>query len=452
MNLLKYAFPLAIATGLGMTSAYAANADGKSDFRTELEESDMQVLQNFINSKRKIPLADKSKNLKISGEVHFEWNYYTEKIRGKDVRTYVFREQEVINDDVYFPGQRLPVGDNDFDVQVDMFFDWDSDRTWARTHVRYDNSAGQDDNQLDKRIDPGGYHGSGSKDNLNLKEAYVGYEIFKKENSRLTIELGRRGNIYKAFYSELQFAGRLDGVILKYTDKWRNYTGYHVQWAGFVVDERATHWAWAFQVGLDNLKNSGVDVKYSFVDWQKPGRNRYGVKNPNGFRFKVSQISLQYHLHPECLGKQPVELCVGFLVNHIPSKWTYINKAKKSWNYESKRKYIGVQNTGAFASLQLREIHREGDWLVKFLAAYCEAQCIPDNDVRNLGTGNFLRQSFTSDGRGNVNWKGYGVKFGYAITDNLVIETQYDHTWSIDNDIAGTHGFTRYMIETTYSF
>ncbi|MBA2728127.1 MAG: hypothetical protein H0U49_08155 [Parachlamydiaceae bacterium] len=459
MALSRYLIGLTALLTVGTTAVYGdTGSDGKSRFQQDLEESDMEMLNDFINSKRKIPLIDKSKKLKISGELHTEWNYYTEKIDGENVRTFVFREQEVLGDEVFNPGETIAIGHNDYDIECDLFVDWDTDRTWARIHLRFDNSAGVDDNGLDPKIDPKGYHGSGYCANLCLKECYVGYEIFKCGDRRLTIELGRRGNIYKAFYSEIQFASRLDGVIFKYANKWKNYTDWYIQWAGFVVDERATQYAWVAELGLSNMLNAGLDFKYSFIDWHKGGRNRFGKKNPLGFRFKVSQFSLIYRIKPELLWGHQFSVFGAFLVNHTPSGYTYIdgtpgiNEEGRVIYTRTKVKIGRHQNLGAFVGIQFRELYREGDWMFKALVAYCEAQCCPDNDVRNIGTGNFLRDSFTSDGRGNTNWKGYAIKFGYAITDNWVVETQYDHSWSIDNQIAGTHGFTRYCLETTYSF
>lgn len=453
MQSLKKLFLLAALMGLGTASVYANEPDGKTFFQQELEENDEQELLNFINAKRSIPLADKSQNLSLSGEVHFEWNYQKEKIRGENIRVYTFKEPEQWGNEIFIPGDTIAIRPNDFDVQLDFFMDWKSDRTWARAHLRYDNSGGVVDNGLDKQIDPQGYHGSGSVDNLALREAYMGYEIFKCDDNRMTIELGRRGNIYKVFYSEIQFSSRLDGVILKYASKRGAglISDWYVTAAGLTVDDRATQFAWVAEVGLNDILDSGIDFKYSFIDWQKRGRNRYFQKNPLGFRFKVSQWSLLYSFAPEFLGKQPVELAAGFLMNHIPARYTYINISENPSKYVGQRKRIGTQNLGGFVNLQYRELQHEGDWFVSALVGFCQAQCIPDNDVRNIGTGNFLHESMTAYGRGNTNWKGYSVKAGYAITDNWIVESQYNHSWSMKS-IDGTQGYTRYTMESIYSF
>lgn len=450
MRLLKNLFLIALIISIRTATIYGNEADGKTLFQQELEENDEEELLNFINSKRTIPLADKSKNLSISGEVHTEWNYQTEKINGKNVRVYTFREPEEWNEEIYLPTDTVTIGHNDFDIQLDFFMDWKTDRTWARTHLRYDNSSGVSDNGIDQQIDPQGYHGSGDVDNLALREAYIGYEIFKCNDDRITIELGRRGQIYKAFYSEIQFSSRLDGIILKYASTRKNLNWY-VQVAALVVDERSTHYAWVAEVGLNNILDSGINFKYSFIDWHKEGINRYFVKNPLGFRFKVSQISLLYNWSPKWLGGQEIQLAAAFLMNHIPAKYTYINVNPNPAMYTPKKVHIGTQNLGAFVNIQYRQIAHEGDWFLSGLAAFCQAQCIPDNDVRNIGAGNFLHESMTSDGRGNTNWKGYCLRAGYAVTDNLVVETEYNHSWSLKT-IHHSQGYTRYTIGTVYSF
>lgn len=442
----------ATAMVMGTTLIYGDEPDGETFFQQEIEENDEDELLNFINAKRSIPLADKSKNLSIAGEVHFEWGYQRQKIEGENVKKYVFREAEEWGNEIFIPTDQIKVSPNDWDVQFDVFMDWKTDRTWARTHIRYDNSAGVVDNGLDEQIDPAGYHGSGNVDNLALKEAYIGYEIFKNDDRRLTLELGRRGNIYKVLYSEVQFASRLDGVILKYAGKLgKCIEDWYVTAIGLVVDERASQYAWAFEIGLNNFFDAGVDLKYSYIDWEKRGQNRYFVKNPNGFRFKVSQWTVLYDLNPSWLGGHTLELSAAFLMNHIPSEYVNINVNPTPGSYTAKEVWIGRQNLGGFVNLQYREINKEGDWFASALIAFCQAQCIPDNDVRNIGTGNLLHESMTSDGRGNTNWKGYSLKMGYAITDNWVVETQYIHSWNAAY-IAGTQGYTRYVLESIYSF
>jgi hypothetical protein len=139
-------------------------------------------------------------------------------------------------------------------------------------------------------------------------------------------------------------------------------------------------------------------------------------------------------------------------MNHTPARYTFVNVNPNPALYTAEKKKIGTQNLGGFVNVQYREIEHEGDWFASALVGFCQAQCIPDNDVRNIGTGNFLHESMTAYGRGNTNWKGYSVKVGYALTDNWVVESQYNHSWSIKNNIAGSHGYSIYTLESIYSF
>jgi hypothetical protein len=140
-------------------------------------------------------------------------------------------------------------------------------------------------------------------------------------------------------------------------------------------------------------------------------------------------------------------------MNHTPSKKTTVDLfPADSRAYLGVTKRIGRKNTGGYAGLQYGEVIHEGDWYLKGVAAYLEAQCIPDDDVRCIGTGNALGETFTAFGRGNTNWKGFYLKAGYALTENFVIETEFDRSWAIDASIAGSRNYTRWSIETTYSF
>lgn len=456
MNLFKSALFCAASSAIfGISSLYGAIADGKTSFQLDIEESDESLI-NFINSKRKIPLTDKVKNLKISGDVHTEWAYQTEKIDGKILDVFVFNEAQSVGDDglVFLPGDRELNARHNGRTRFDFFVDWDSKKMWARTNVRYENSIGVIDNAEEEQVDPQGYRGSGSDGSMKLREAYVGYEIFKRDVDRFTVELGRRGAIYKLFYSEIQFNSRFDGFALKYSSNYGGLGEWYGTWAGFVIDQRANHFGWAGEVGIENIMDTGLDAKYSYIDWHKSGRNRFFITNPIGFRFKVSQWSLLHNSKPKWLGCRSLQLFGAFLMNHIPARKTFVdaNPAVTTAKYIPVLKKISRQNLGGFVGFQYRIIEKEGDWQLRAMAAFCEAQCVPDNDVRNIGTGNSLDESFTAYGRGNTNWKGFSVKGGYALTDHFVIEGQVDRSWAIDNEIAGSHSFTRWCVETTYSF
>ena len=92
----------------------------------------------------------------------------------------------------------------------------------------------------------------------------------------------------------------------------------HVR-TGFVVDERVNQFAWIVETGILNICDSGVDLKYSFIDWQKHGKNRCGAEDPRGFKFENSQVTLAYNFKPEIICKK-AQVFGAFLINHSGSR------------------------------------------------------------------------------------------------------------------------------------
>jgi len=218
MKLLKHMLFLAITASYLMTSqAFADEQDGNSNFHEELNERDFDALRDFLKSRRIKDLIERKSNLVISGDVRTEWRHLNETCCGKKMRG-----RGSVN------AKGLPISRNDFDIECNLYFNCIYERSWAVAHVRYDNPAGVDDNdhpcfpanQNDlepnckdcclKRSkvcfgDPDGYHGSGRDNDLHLKKAYFGYNFYLDDDSRFDVELGRRGNLYNVFTSNIQF-------------------------------------------------------------------------------------------------------------------------------------------------------------------------------------------------------------------------------------------------------
>lgn len=427
-------------------SISADEHDGMSRFQQELNENDFEAVRDFVTTKRLISLEEKACNLSISGDVRVGWRYITEKLRGEQIRggdgVFIVREQEIINDEIYDIGERLPLSHNMFDVQFNLYLDYTSDRTWAVAHLVYDNSMGVDDNGLDCSLDPEGYHGSGSVDNLCLQKAYFGYNIYCCNGTRFDIELGRLGNLYDAFDSQIQFLSRFDGVLFTFATELECIGPFYTKVGGFVVDERVNHFGWAAEVGFLNICDSGIDFKYSFIDWRKNGENRCFARDPIGFKFLNSQWQISYNFIPQNVNV-PTQVFAGFLMNHGAAKYTFINDVKTP---------IGNKNTGWYVGFTIGEVVEEGDWSFQALYAYVQAMAMPDNDVRKIGTGNALLDSFTADGVGNVNFKGFQLAFLYALTNNLLVNTLFDYSRPANKSIGGSHEYAQFKLEAIYAF
>lgn len=428
------------------TSLAADEHDGMSRFQQDLNENDFEAVRDFVRTKRITPLADKINNLTISGDVRADWRYITEKLRGERIRggdgVFVAREEQIINDEIIQVGERIPLSNNVFDVQFNLYLDYTTDCTWAVAHVVFDNAMGVDDNGLDCTLDPEGYHGSASADNLNLVKAYFGYNLYCCNETRVDVELGRLGYLYDVFDSQIQFLSRFDGILFTYSTEIPCVGPFYTKAGGFVVDERVNHFGWAAEVGLLNICDTGIDFKYSFVDWRKNGLNRCFARDPIGFKFLNSQWQLTYNFNAQIVDA-PSTIFAGYLVNHGAPDYTFENDVRIP---------VDGANTGWYVGFTVGEVCEEGDWSFQGLYAYVEAHAMPDNDVRKIGTGNALQDSFTANAVGYVNFKGFQLAFLYAVTDNLLVNSLFDYSRPVDKDIGGSHEYAQYKLEAIYAF
>ena len=434
------------------TSVMAApdDQDGSS-FDEELNERDFAALRDFLKAKRALDIAENTSTLTLSGDVRTEWRHLNESSCGERLRGHGA---------VDLKGR--PVSRNDFDMEFNLYFNYVYDRSWAVVHVRYDNSAGVDDNdhpcypanqddltdnctpcsrQKARRClgDPEGYHGSGRAGDLHLKKAYFGYNLYLDGCSSFDVELGRRGNLYNVFDSNVQFLSRFDGLLLKYDTSWECVADWYLHTAGFVVDERVNHFAWVAETGFINILDTNIDFKYSFIDWEKNGTNRCFVRNPAGFRFLNSQFTMYYNIAPEVFSK-PIALYGAFLVNH----------AARRIQVKDHKKH---QNIAWYAGILIGKVRKEGDWALEVQYQVVQAQAVPDGDCGGICRGNLLDESFTTcSRRGNTNFKGWKVETLYALTDNITMDAILEWSKAANKEIGGKHTYSKFEMEAIYSF
>lgn len=453
MRQFKYLFSLMLTVGFFMgTTAYAIDQEhDENRFDEELNERDFDALRDFLKTKRALDVSERCSNLTISGDVRTEWRHLDETCCGQRLRghgaTTLFGDR--------------PVSRNDFDIEFNLYFNYVYDRSWAVAQVRYDNTAGVDDNghpcfeddeeagegcdmcckEKARRCqgDPEGYHGSGNCDDLCLKKAYMGYNFFENECSRFDVELGRRGNLYSVFDSNIQFLSRFDGLLLKYDTACECIADMYLHVAGFVVDEKVNHFAYIGEVGFLDIFDSDIDFKYSCINWEKHGINRCFARNPRGFRFINSQFTLAYNLNPDYIGV-PVKFYGAFLVNHAARRILVQDHYKH-------------QNIGWYVGILMGKVRKEGDWALELQYQYVEAQAMPDGDAGGICRGNLLNESFTTcSRRGNTNYKGWKLEGLYAVTDNITLDTIVECSKAANSRIGGKHTYSKFEFEAIYAF
>ncbi len=264
---------------------------------------------------------------------------------------------------------------------------------------------------------------------------------------RLDIEVGRR-KLDDIFISEIEFSSRFDGILLKYATSIDEVADFYWNLGTFVIDERVNHIGWATEFGIMDIYDTPLTIRYSFIDWKKPGINRCFERNPPGLAFKNSQISFDYVVDSDLFGKTiPFDYYGGFLINHAARKHRVSPKKK---------------NLGWYAGLYIGDVQKEADWAVDIEYILVQAQAVSDFDVGSIGRGNLLDQGLYDKVQinsgseyllcGNANFKGWRLEYLYAITDNLTIDCTYEMSTQEERRIGGPHRYSSFEIETIYAF
>jgi hypothetical protein len=445
---------LAFIIALGSTNvAYALRNEGdvRGHHDEELNERDDEQLREFVESKRDIELEAKDENLSISGDVRFEYRSLYEKQDGR-----LLRGRHYTKD-----CKCVPLSHNDFDIEFNLRFDYIYGRAWASAHVQYDNTAGIE--RIDclcskneccdshercgagrgssSRCQRKRLHGSGICDDLCLKRAYIGYNLWKDCDSKLDVEIGRR-MLYDVFESEVQFLNRMDGIVLKYTDKWDCYTTWYAKGAVFIVDERTNHYAWAAEVAAFNINNSKFDLKYSIIDWRKYGKDRCGTDDPKGTKYLVSQLILTYHFPPHWFWCKPSEVYGGVLYNHLDGVGDLRLCCRDGHHHRGSK-------WGGYVGLTVGVIEKEGDWSFDVEYQYMGSRVVPWDDQSGIGLGNIREDCCDLIGP-TIGFQGAHFEFLYALTDNLTIDTIVDVARSVDTHHH--HNYSKVEIEAIYAF
>ncbi len=481
--------------GFTITPVHAQRGQ-ETAFERDLNTRDDHPLREFVESKENIDVKQKASNLEISGDVRFEWRSIHEKgvTLIEDDSSYSssegsehFRQKyRGLRGGHYVGSSGVPISYNDFDVEFNLKFQYTFKDAWAMAHLQFDNTAGirgrNDCFGNYPVFDSSGHSiafflprdsrfalkGSGEGNMVNLKRAYIGYNILTNDKQRLDIEVGRR-KLNDIFDSEVQFTSRFDGMLLKYASTIPDIADWYLNGGPFVIDENVNHFGYAFEIGLVNIYDSGLTLRYNFIDWTKWGHNRCFIRNPLGARFRNSEVTFSYIIHPVIFCKETsCEFYGGFLINQAAKK-TVFSRGKK-------------ENLAWYAGIYLGKVRKAKDWSMDLEYIVVKAQAVPEADVGSIGRDNILNEAFfdivdetLSDyysnyesedlysfpsshlvgyfpRRGNTNFTGWRFEGLYALTDNLTLDITYECSRQYDKHIGGRHRYSSFEIETIYAF
>lgn len=383
---------------------------------------------------------------RISGDVRAEWQSVVEKINNEHFRGHGAKDCS---------GRLTSL--NHFDTEFNLNFEYKCERSWAYANLRFDNQMGVQQTRKtitepssDANAKPGcqlhdinNLFGSGDCDGLCLKKAYMGYNICSDDCTRLDIEIGRR-RIYDVFDSRIQFGARFDGIVFRYATK-MFCQDFYWNLGGFVADYNVNHYPWVTEFGFLNICESGLDLKYSYIDWRNRGPNRGDKRDAIGSRYQNSQFTLQYNFNPEIL-TVPAKFYAAYLVNTAASPQVYTNDTHA--------------NEGFYVGCIIGQVLGEGDWSFDTNYQWVEAQAVPDPDINGIGRGNVRRSTITQNSsaddaslaRGNGNYKGWKFEALYGWTDSIQIDVLFQFSKAIDENIGGDLNYNKFRIQVVYAF
>lgn len=455
MKLFRYILPVItsclFSTGMLLADPYPGVEDSNFDAN---EERDVDAVQKFLANKRAILVEDKGGCLSISGDVRFEWQYKHEKheglhLVGKDSRL------QMVDDRVWW-------GNNGFDVEVNLYFDYTTECTWARVAIEFDNDAGVSKccNAIGKskadpisdagvRLDPSeDICESGTCSKICVEQAYFGYNVLSDGCCRLDVEIGRRA-FYHVFHSRLMFNNRFDGVLAKYSNSFECVGDFYVYGGFFILDEVVDWYGYVFELGMLDIRCCGLDLRYSFIDYRNKGSDREGLRDRDNYchrkyEYRNSQISFVYHVDSDCWCID-TSLYGGFIYNHAARRREQSDNDKENMAF-----YVG---------LKLGSIRCEGDWSVDANYQWVQAQAIQECDNGGIGRGNAAHVCWVSDPAfGKGNYHGFLIEGVYALTDNIKIVAEFEWSEELNEKIgastggSGRHKFYKSELEFIYAF
>ncbi len=464
MGFLKYALPVLVATcGVGTAFERLENNDFSST--KEAQQRDFEALREYIKTKRSINVREKGGNLTISGDVRAEYYFMKCKNRGVTERGYetmfnypnsFFRraykrakktgkwETDYINkikhhDDI---DKRIPpINVIEPDFEANFILDYLAERGWATMQLRMQDPMGF--RAVDRKK---GVHiadnrrmlfGSGLTDQLELRKAFFGYNIWEQGTSRFDVEMGHR-RLFDVFDSRVQFGNNFDGVLLRLSSSFEGITDVSLKLGVFVIDATVNHIGYVGELGCLNIADTGFDLKYSLIDWERHAPNRYNWHHPLGCRFLNSQVTAAYNISQDVINTKAQIYGAG-LINHAadPTGWTYHKLQNKAY-------YFGVR---------LGEVIRKGDWATDLCYQYVQVQSVPERDIAGMARDNPRAISFYNRRSGGFgNYKGVRLQGLYALTDNITIDSHFDRVHQACRAIGGKHRSFEFYIAAIFAF
>lgn len=395
------------------------------------DRQDSEALKRWLQDKRLVTMKEVGGDLSLSGEVRTEFQKTSEKNGGDQLRG---------------NGSLRPM--YAWDVEFNLMLDYRADRTWAAVKLEYDNDMGQK---------------SGTKNKIHLEKAFIGARLVDGDTFTLDAEVGRRylNNVYD---SKIQFGSRYDGGLLRFSKAFQSIGNFYTNLGAFIVNDRTDHYGLVTEIGMLRIANTGLNLKYSLIDWSLGGENEKGNTALRTaimdlrFRFLISQATIAYQFYPEWIGKKLVKLYAAALTNHIALRDPLARLGVKDQAF-------GKQNWGWYIGTSLGLLKKKHDWNIDTSFQWVQAQALPGFDIGGIGRGNAddaglysLKEIGTGNPTtrktavGKMNYYGFEINGNYLFTGNLMLNPSVRYSWTLDKDLGPNLIYNQCELELIYAF
>ncbi len=411
---------------------FAQSADIDRGNQRDDNGKDMDALRRWLQDKRLVTMREIGGDLSLSGEVRSEFQITSEDRngiaqRGKDGLKPMYA----------------------WDVEFNLMLDYHTDRSWAAIKLEYDNDMGQR---------------SGTTNRIRLEKAYLGGRLVAGDTFTMDADIGRR-NLGNVFDSKIEFGAIFDGGLLRFSKAFRSIADCYTNLGAFIVNDKTNHYGFVGEIGALSIADTGLNVKYSLIDWYRPGsETEKGNTNAENqltnlrYRFLVSQFLASYQFYPQWMGKKLIKFYGAGLVNHLA-----LNNPLARVGVEGQP--FGKQNWGWYTGVSLGLVKKKYDWAVDANFQWVQAQAIPSYDANGIGRGNAGDEGLytlkndgsggpttraTATGRGN--YYGFAIDGLYAFTDNVTLNPNFQCAWTLDKQLGPNLIMKQFELEFIYAF
>jgi len=415
--------------------AFAQSADVQFDEKTDSDSKDMDALRRWLQDKRLVTMREIGGDLSLSGEVRTEFQ-----VSQKGTQNRIKESLGILPGPLYA-----------WDVEFNLMLDYRTDRTWAAVKLEFDNDMGQR---------------SGTMNRIKLEKAYLGGRIVAGDTFTMDAEIGRRF-LVNVFDSKIEFATLFDGALFRFSKAFQSIGDSYVNLGTFLINDKTNHYGLVMEVGALRIANIGLNMKYSVIDWYRPGSEsedeQTNLQNQLAslrYRFIVSQFLTSYQFFPEWIGKRLIKFYAAALTNHLALDNPLLTQA----GVEDAQPF-GKQNWGWYSGVSIGLVKKQYDWAIDANFQWVQAQAIPSFDILGIGRANSSGQglyTLNEDGSGgpttrataagNGNYYGFEVDGLYAITDNLTVQQDVKCSWTLDENLGPNLMFKQYEMEFIYAF